>query len=166
MQIRHSHLLSQAHFLHTRTEPKLVSKIFTCCYDPFLTLYQYYKPWELLKQEEEDIKGQIKEAGLTIEQELAQYEQDHGASPKPSGPEVEREASKEDSDPIKFEENGNLGQATDQEQPTRSENNDADPDTTAASNPQPPPTAQADVSKDAGDDGGEVVEGDEDTVIY
>ncbi|KIN07240.1 hypothetical protein OIDMADRAFT_22130 [Oidiodendron maius Zn] len=56
MRSRHSNILSRANFLSTRTEPKL-----------------YYKPWELLPEEEDRIKRQISEVEILIEREVEEF---------------------------------------------------------------------------------------------
>ncbi|KAG4411563.1 hypothetical protein IFR04_015302 [Cadophora malorum] len=64
MQTRHSNLLAMAHFLCTKSEPKI-----------------YYKPWELLPRDEERIKSQIREAEATIERETSQFDLRHPNRP-------------------------------------------------------------------------------------
>ncbi|CZR61380.1 related to nuclear protein SDK3 [Phialocephala subalpina] len=56
MQIRHSNTLAMANFLQTKAEPKL-----------------FYKPWQLLSQQEECIKNQIAEAEALIEREVTEF---------------------------------------------------------------------------------------------
>lgn len=60
MRIRHSNMLAMAHFLCTKTEPKV-----------------YYKPWELLPRDEERIKSQIAEAEALINQEEKEFKARH-----------------------------------------------------------------------------------------
>ncbi|KAJ5028860.1 pinin/SDK/memA/ protein conserved region-domain-containing protein [Bipolaris maydis] len=57
MRIRHDNLLSMAHFLQTKTEPRL-----------------YYKPWETSPDEDDRIQDQIAEAKDIIRHEVAEYE--------------------------------------------------------------------------------------------
>ncbi|KAF2180711.1 hypothetical protein K469DRAFT_714285 [Zopfia rhizophila CBS 207.26] len=57
MRIRHDNLLSMAHFLSTKFEPRL-----------------YYKPWELTEEEEDQVKDQIAEAQDIIDRELEEFE--------------------------------------------------------------------------------------------
>ncbi|KAF2448205.1 hypothetical protein P171DRAFT_428313 [Karstenula rhodostoma CBS 690.94] len=52
LRIRHDNLLAVAHFLQTRTEPRL-----------------YYKPWETTPEEDDRIRDQIAEAHETIRRE-------------------------------------------------------------------------------------------------
>ncbi|KAL3419161.1 nuclear protein [Phlyctema vagabunda] len=60
MRIRHSNSLAMAHFLCTKTEPKL-----------------YYKPWELLPGDEERINSQIADAKAIAEREVADFRARH-----------------------------------------------------------------------------------------
>ncbi|KAF2790011.1 hypothetical protein K505DRAFT_327861 [Melanomma pulvis-pyrius CBS 109.77] len=60
MQIRHDNLLSMAHFLRTKSEPGL-----------------YYKPWATSAEEDDRIRYQIAEAHETIRRELDEYEALH-----------------------------------------------------------------------------------------
>lgn len=57
MKARHNNMLHLAHFLYTKTEPRL-----------------YYKPWEMSPEEEDRIDDQIAEARAAIQRELDEYE--------------------------------------------------------------------------------------------
>ncbi|KAL1605141.1 hypothetical protein SLS60_004684 [Paraconiothyrium brasiliense] len=57
LRIRHDNLLAMAHFLQTRTEPRL-----------------YYKPWETTPEEDDRIRDQIAEAHDIIRRERADFE--------------------------------------------------------------------------------------------
>jgi hypothetical protein len=57
MKARHDNMLHLAHFLCTKTEPRL-----------------YYKPWEMNSEDEDRIDDQIAEARATIQRELDEYE--------------------------------------------------------------------------------------------
>ncbi|KAF2171913.1 hypothetical protein M409DRAFT_63453 [Zasmidium cellare ATCC 36951] len=57
MHIRHKNMLKNANFLQTKAEPRL-----------------YYKPWELLTDEEDRIDDQIKDTEDQIDKELADWE--------------------------------------------------------------------------------------------
>ncbi|CAK1364904.1 unnamed protein product [Cercospora beticola] len=57
MHVRHKNLLSKANFLQTRAEPKL-----------------YYRPWDLLPDEEDLVEQQIKDAQAQIDRELVEWE--------------------------------------------------------------------------------------------
>lgn len=56
MRTRHSNMLAMAHSLRTRSEPKL-----------------YYRPWELTQEQEEIIKDQIRDAEDEIADEVRQF---------------------------------------------------------------------------------------------
>ncbi|KAI9886516.1 MAG: hypothetical protein M1823_001697 [Watsoniomyces obsoletus] len=58
MRIRHSNMLATAHFLRTKTEPRL-----------------YYKPWQLSPSEKSQIDAQIEDAEATIEEETRRFEE-------------------------------------------------------------------------------------------
>ncbi|KAL5424794.1 hypothetical protein PMIN04_003023 [Paraphaeosphaeria minitans] len=57
LSIRHDNLLAMAHFLQTRTEPRL-----------------YYKPWETTPEEDDRIRDQIAGAHDTIRREREDFE--------------------------------------------------------------------------------------------
>ncbi|KAF2423121.1 hypothetical protein EJ08DRAFT_619091 [Tothia fuscella] len=57
MHLRHSNMLNQARFLQTMSEPKL-----------------YYKPWDLLPDQEDQIQRQITAAQATIDEELESFQ--------------------------------------------------------------------------------------------
>lgn len=57
MKARHDNMLHLAHFLYTKTEPRL-----------------YYKPWEMGPDEEDRIGDQIAEARAAIQRELDEYQ--------------------------------------------------------------------------------------------
>ena len=82
MQIRHSNLLAQAHFLQTKAEPKLVRLNENTALER-ADLFQYYKPWELLPGDEDRIKSQVEEADRTIARENSQHEADHSSDVPP-----------------------------------------------------------------------------------
>lgn len=58
MRVRHQNMLHLAHFLCTKTEPRL-----------------YYKPWELSPEEQERIDDQTAEAREVIQRERDEYEE-------------------------------------------------------------------------------------------
>ncbi|EME45734.1 hypothetical protein DOTSEDRAFT_71432 [Dothistroma septosporum NZE10] len=57
MHMRHKDMLSNANFLQTQSEPKL-----------------YYKPWELLPDEEDRIEDQIRDVEKQIDKELDEWD--------------------------------------------------------------------------------------------
>ncbi|KUI59832.1 hypothetical protein VP1G_07051 [Cytospora mali] len=137
MRTQHSNMLAMAHSLRTRSEPRL-----------------YYRPWELSPEEEDIIKDQIRDAERQIEEEVKQFKRrkeqrlkDLGALPSSS--EV---------------------QATFGEQVEERSNNAA-PDefitaATATNDRKPFPTPASKSSHHEDRDHDEVVEAEEDTVIY
>lgn len=72
MKTRHIHLLHQANFLSTQTEPKL-----------------FYKPWELLPSQDLIIKAQLEAVTTTIEAELAEFAQRHNVYESSNEPEAD-----------------------------------------------------------------------------
>ncbi|KAL9135581.1 MAG: hypothetical protein Q9175_003230 [Cornicularia normoerica] len=153
MQIRHSNMLAQAHFLRTRSEPRL-----------------YYKPWELSPGDEEKIKVQVEEAKQSIEREATQWDIDTVATndeapPSTNGGADPPETKEEDAQVV-----DTVGAATNGEEPSnpkRSEDTNMN-DTVASIGPgeKEMPDEPSEAIKDLGDNGEEVVEGEEDTVIY
>ncbi|KAL9021179.1 MAG: hypothetical protein Q9185_001580 [Variospora sp. 1 TL-2023] len=154
MHIRHSNTLAQAHFLQTETEPKL-----------------YYMPWELLPSEDAKIKSQIEVAEATIQRETedldagipgaAMHTPGDRELPSPES-KVDRKLESEDAmdtvgpDANMTQEANGLtnDDFTDKKpEPTR-------PDTEQVS------TNQHESVKGNDDDGDEMVEADEDMVIY
>ncbi|KAL6717017.1 hypothetical protein ACLMJK_004931 [Lecanora helva] len=171
MQIRHSNMLAQAHFLHTKAEPRI-----------------YYKPYEFLPGDEEKIKAQIEEAEQIIEKESAQWDADHADAdhePSPKEPEKEKEQHPETKEETPEDQKNTVGtDSADRDQlpppsnpPAISEdtnmedtngdniNGEQEKHDTTPNQVAEASTEQMD-EKDHGDDGGEEVIGEEDTVIY
>lgn len=135
------------------------------------TLQQYYKPWEFLPSEDAKIKSQIEVAEASIQQETEQLESENTkgtdepqAEPKGSTPEpnVDREQKPEDAKETVGSE-GNILQETDslrKDASTDKKPEQSDPETEQAR------TNHQDNAKDQDDDGDEMVEADEDMVIY
>lgn len=77
MRTRHSNLLAMAHSLQTKSEPKLVSVcrrlVGGCLHPDAKSNAQYYRPWEPTPEQEEIIKVQIRDAEAQIEDELQQF---------------------------------------------------------------------------------------------
>lgn len=75
MRIRHRDILAEAHFLRTKAEPRLVSELvisvrnYSCSQSD-----QFYKPWEIRPEEEEQIKHQIEDAKKSIEAEADEHQ--------------------------------------------------------------------------------------------
>ncbi|MCJ1438644.1 hypothetical protein MMC27_008034 [Xylographa pallens] len=146
MQIRHSSLLATANFLQTKSEPKL-----------------YYKPWDLLPEDDARIKAQITEAEATI----ARENMEHGVqSPKLVNDSLQpTDTTMTD---VESEKPETVGQLTNDEELIESSsvsNTNAQPVIESEKTVDTSTTSER--SKDHVDDGGDVVvEGEEDTVIY
>lgn len=129
--------------------------------------HQYYKPWELLPSQEESIKSQIAGVEATIEKENEQWNADHP-------PAVRKEMVDGKSDPPEpqgaTETNGHketVGSPADKEKPP-SPRPDEDTDIHGTTPPdhQRKTTEPPEGSKDHETNEDEIVEGEEDTVIY
>ncbi|KAL8948506.1 MAG: hypothetical protein Q9222_005309 [Ikaeria aurantiellina] len=153
MHIRHSNMLAQAHFLQTEATPKL-----------------YYKPWELLPSEEDKIKSQVDTTEDIIQQELEQFDSESAREITESQQAAEAPPPEPTVEPEKATENANetVGPETNAPQPANGPTDDGVPDTkSVASSPAPKPDAmdQQENTKDHEDDGGEMMEADEDMII-
>jgi len=156
MRIRHSNLLSMANFLQTKTEPRL-----------------YYKPWELLPEQEEQLNQQLDEAQATIDQELEGFErrraEDRAEEPM-SSTEIVEEKAENGSQMVGSEPPPEAAESHTQENgddtnvdaPMNGHTDSANGDTGDGEN------IDTESPKDAGDEnaGEMVVEAEEDTVIY
>lgn len=77
MQMRHRNMLAEAHFLRTKTEPRLVSEVTLCPWNRFsLRQHKFYKPWEIRSDEEEQIKRQIEDAEKAIQVEADKHREE------------------------------------------------------------------------------------------
>ncbi|PLB51226.1 hypothetical protein P170DRAFT_509248 [Aspergillus steynii IBT 23096] len=170
MRTRHSNLLAMAHFLKTRAEPVL-----------------YYKPWQLRPDDHAIIRDQIEDAEATISREVAEFEARH----PPQQEEHPQEQEKQQEQPEPTQE-GNSEPAPAPESRTEAETDGKESKETThevshtaeaeaqheksteeAPTDVPPPNdnvpvhhEHSDVHRGHEDDGGEVVEDQEDTVIY
>ncbi|KAI4133272.1 MAG: hypothetical protein LQ338_000330 [Usnochroma carphineum] len=155
MHIRHSNMLAQAHFLQTKSEPRL-----------------YYKPWELLPSEDTRIKSQIEAAEAIIQQEtekleagLAEQTRETQADQKAPTPEA-----KNDREPEYEDAKGTVGSETNVPPEAGGRANGGSTDNKLEPSPKEHEQVsrqQQENAKDHDDDGGEVVEADgEDMVIY
>lgn len=131
-------------------------------------MLQYYRPWDLRADEEEQIKRQVEDAEAEVDRELSdyryeenKYREQEGSNDEimadtTSGQQQEQEASPGDGvKPIvvKEEEDKDEPSATNASAP------DAEQDTK--------PTEEHDHDRDMGDDNNEeVLEAEEDTVLY
>ena len=138
----------------------------------FTDTKQYYKPWELLPGDEEKIKAQVSEAEETIDRESTQWDEDHPSADPELAPPDRAEEQPESKEPHDDNDQKDTVGSTDadQEHPSAPPVNaeDTNMEDAAITNgerkhTEPPPE---EASKDHGDDGGEVVVGEEDTVIY
>lgn len=132
---------------------------------------QYYKPWELLPSEDVRIKSQIEAAEDTIQRATAQFDSETteattGSQPVATAPSAESKLDPEQGTEGAMETVGsesNIPQEADSLGKGGDTDKQADP---SPSEPEPASTEQQDSSKDHEDDGGEMVEADEDMVIY
>ncbi|KAF9892434.1 hypothetical protein FE257_001542 [Aspergillus nanangensis] len=159
MRTRHSNLLAMAHFLKTRSEPIL-----------------YYKPWQLRSDDEATIQEQIKDVEATIAREAAEFEaqnppeekheareggeNDHAGEEVKEQPPLPDTSAKETSETAQVASDP-VGAKTNHDQGSEGARADV---TSTNENHEPVHHDQTDVHRD--DDGGEVVEDQEDTVIY
>ncbi|GLI74191.1 hypothetical protein PoHVEF18_002425 [Penicillium ochrochloron] len=175
MQTRHSNLIAAAHFLKTRTEPAL-----------------YYKPWQLRSGDEAIIREQVEEAEATVAREVAEfnaryppeafvYEKLEPISAEVAGPAGESEAqqqAKPTAEPVSEEAPAPKAEADAQEPKETSDKKDAEPSEEKPSEPTPTSTVPMPMGMDGAadsrdahraahdDDGDEMLEDNEDTVIY
>ncbi|KAL1639651.1 hypothetical protein SLS58_007710 [Diplodia intermedia] len=162
MRIRHSNMLAQAHFLQTRTEPKL-----------------FFKPWELRQEDEDTIKAQVGEVEATIERELSEFEkqkqaeqeqeQEQGQHDRNGTPETKADAEAHENEDMVGSEQANEPPKSRREQDNATTSDDQ-------VNPVSPPETQGNghatkdhdskAKENHDDHGEEVLEAEEDTVIY
>lgn len=127
---------------------------------------QCYKPWELLSGDEARIKSQTVEAERMIEDEVSQFEAANAGSDDELTPDTNgKPLNAKDDAPGSSETVGRANALPE------SFNSTALVDTNPDISSTPDVLAKAlelpEISKDHGDDGGEIVlEGEEDTVIY
>ncbi|KAI4176224.1 MAG: hypothetical protein LQ348_006033 [Seirophora lacunosa] len=152
MHIRHSNTLAQAHFLQTRTEPKL-----------------YYMPWELLPTEDAKIKSQIEVAEASIQQETEELgaRTPGAAIDMPADQKMPSPESKADGKPESEDAMDTVGSDANMIQEANGlandESTDKKPEPTRSETEQLPMNQQ-ESAKDNDDDGDEMVEADEDMV--
>ncbi|KAL1854323.1 hypothetical protein Daus18300_011509 [Diaporthe australafricana] len=152
MRTRHSNMLAMAHSLRTRSEPKL-----------------YYRPWELTEEQENTIKYQIRDAEDEIAEELRQFKRrkeqrlgELGALAPPAPSEVDP------TDGEQAEERSNLAAqdepVTNDAAATNHDRHDHAHSHAHAQSPGPAPAPKN--SQHDEKDHDEMVEAEEDTVIY
>ncbi|KAL8775330.1 MAG: hypothetical protein Q9209_000337 [Squamulea sp. 1 TL-2023] len=155
MHIRHSNMLAQAHFLQTKAEPRL-----------------YYKPWELLASEDTKIKSQIEEVEGVVQQEAAQFEPktpEESTESQPAAQSITVPQSKPDVEQPSNAAKETVGSEDNNDQGLNGNANDVTTDKNANVSPPEPQQVSSDQQaslKDHEDDGDEMVEADEDMVIY
>lgn len=136
---------------------------------------QYYKPWQLRPEDEDLIRRQIEEAEATISRERAEFEARHP-------PQEETESKEEKDTQAGNQQETPLPDAdvqepkdTTQEIPDKGNAETSQDQNIEAALPETAPVNDVPVSvnqndsddhRAADDDGGEVVEDNEDTVIY
>ncbi|KAJ5783070.1 hypothetical protein N7457_004844 [Penicillium paradoxum] len=176
MQTRHSNMLAMAHFFKTRAEPAL-----------------YYKPWQPRPGDDSVIEQQIEEAKATIAREVAEFEARYPpeafAPQQPAEIEAQPQAGVEKTE--KYDETQQVDGSQDPPSAPEPETNPTDPESKETaqgapdtvgvdahdqtSDPVQTDGTTANVGESAvqdqndahrDDDGGEVVEDNEDTVIY
>ncbi|KAL2257965.1 hypothetical protein VTK26DRAFT_8907 [Humicola hyalothermophila] len=152
MRTRHSTLLALARSLQTRSEPKI-----------------YYLPWKLTKEQEEIIEDQVRAAEETIERELRDFEarkerrlKELGVSVPPPPPQEQQQQQKQEPE-IRTEE-GPLPE----EKATIGEPKPPPQDGSPGVVTSPPSKVRNDHhhDKDHDENGDEMMQDEEDTVIY
>lgn len=166
MRIRHSNLLAGAHFLQTQAEPKLVRFDKSLQSLPTNIGAQYYRPWEFLPGDEERIQKQIEEAERTVEREAAEFEAENPGLSDDAAVNAQKKTVEKPDDAAASSPMVGLANAL-KEPSTCTTNGDTNPKINPTSDLPARTIEPPDVSKDNGNDAGEIlVEGEEDTVIY
>lgn len=145
-------MLAMARGLQTRSEPKLVSiTACSCMKTSDLLESQYYRPWKLTKEQESTIKYQIRDAEDQIADELQQFKRDKEHRLREFGalPPSSSDADAMVGEPVERGLSSNTAQ---------------DESAATATNHREQSTTPAPVTEDK--DQGEMVEAEEDTVIY
>lgn len=163
MRIRHDSIRATARFLETEASPKLVCREYTVAAWRTTDFAQYYKPWDLLPRQAEQIKNQIAEIEQTILLE--------GPQPEPMGASEAPEATTSQPDGTSGEDKRNTVGTNSQDQTDTATSAKADVDTNTLDTSV---TASGVIDKvaanvateDHADENDEVVEAGEDTVIY
>ena len=134
---------------------------------------QYYKPWELLPSEEERIKAQVEETEAIIEKEREQWEAENPADEQQVPPDSDSKTEPPETKETTNGQTDTVGDTTNNEEgepPGPKVEGDTNMNGTASpgderKTTEPAEAEPTEAAKDH-DDGGEVVEGEEDTVIY
>ncbi|KAL4988360.1 pinin/SDK/memA/ protein conserved region-domain-containing protein [Aspergillus falconensis] len=155
MHTRHENLLAMAHFLKTKSEPVL-----------------YYKPWQLRPEEDDTIQDQIRQAEATIAREVEEFDARNAQEDQPETEKHDQtEETQEKPEQPELSQNAQNDQAQEQKESVAAEpNHEKEPDEAKPDGPSAEATSagshQQEDHRGAEDDGGEVVEDNEDTVIY
>lgn len=124
---------------------------------------QYYKPWELLPDQEATIKSQIEEAEAIVEREDPNRADRDSLAQDPGG--TTNATDEDGSAELKASET--VGSEANPAEPSDAPLEKSTNPEVLSSEAPPEPVQVSNGGKDAGDDNGEVVvEADEDTVIY
>ncbi|KAJ5770216.1 uncharacterized protein N7511_002267 [Penicillium nucicola] len=171
MEVRHANIIAMAHFLKTRAVPVL-----------------YYKPWQSRPGDESVIQKQIEEARATVAREVADFEARYppeAFAPQSDNNSKEEPATKQEEpqdekklqlsntldqpgapDPVDSKESGPKEPTQDASETVKADTKEKDAESVTMNGSASVDTAVHDQSDAHHDDGGEVVEDNEDTVIY
>ncbi|GLB12009.1 hypothetical protein AtubIFM57258_009286 [Aspergillus tubingensis] len=164
MRTRHSNMIAMAHFLKTRTEPVL-----------------YYKPWQLRAEDEDIIQDQIKEAEATVAREVAEFEARYSSheekNPEQQEEKMQKAEHEETQEPASVSEsdameNKSVAQASSVTMGAETTADGGPEEAKAETSPANDSNVSTSMDHDRSDihrhddDGGEVEEDQEDTVIY
>ena len=153
MRTRHSNILAMAHSLYTKSEPRIVSSHHLLPDDLSADYLKYYKPWELLPQDEERIKSQIAAA-----EEQVRQEEDDFADRYPQHPRKKSSVAEK----TNLESVETVGEPR-VESPSISKADDTTNDTPVQVMPEQETSEKHSLEEQNGE---VVVENEEDTVIY
>ncbi|KAL8635292.1 MAG: hypothetical protein Q9228_007203 [Teloschistes exilis] len=125
----------------------------------------YYKPWLLLPSEDAKIKSQIEAVEEQIQRETAESNPNVAANPQPAQ-ETPTQESKVETEREPEHATATVGSESDIPQEDKTLPSGAPTDQKADNPPPETEPAPVEPAKDNEDDGGEMVEADEDMVIY
>jgi len=166
MNTKHANMRVTANFLSTKTGPKLVCLCFPVVLRTVTeSTLQYYKPWELLPEQEDRIKQQISNTGIKIEDEKQLFYEKHEHL-KPTSQEAKQDQERMTDMDLVGDANTKDRQ---QSQPVSSVNDidvtNSPPPIKRSSSKSPSNNRKAPVQNDE-NNGDVLVENDEDAVIY
>ncbi|KAF2100485.1 hypothetical protein NA57DRAFT_54569 [Rhizodiscina lignyota] len=151
VEVRHSNMRATANFLRTDAEPHL-----------------YYKPYELRPSDKERIERQVKDVEEIIESEKEELEKRRQARLDATEAQMIDQTEHGEEDRSKFGDPGAVHEeaaASEEQGASKATNGDSE-DASQVANGAPTALIEHENNKEMADDGGEVVEGEEDTVIY